>query len=200
MTGYRNIKLIVLGVVLVVIGAVGLTFPFVPFYTSADFSFLNSVASSRVSRSEGSLAPEDKTSRLKISKIGVDMPIFESEDASVLKDGGWVFPGTSTPDKGANSVIFGHRFKYRPPLSNTFYNLDKVINGDRITITWAGEMYEYEISEIKIIEPTDLSILDSTKKDQITLVTCAPLFSTAQRLVVIAERIQTDLQDVLQDR
>ncbi len=117
------------------------------------------------------------------------MPIFESDDADVLVKGGWIFPGTSTPEYASNTVIFGHRFRYLPPVSNTFYALDKIRAGDEIKVSWKGTTYTYRTTEIKIIEPTDFSVLNSTDKATITLITCAPLFSTKQRLVVIAELI-----------
>ena len=90
---------------------------------------------------------------------------------------------------GINPVIFGHRFKYLPPASNTFYNLDKLNVGDEFSVFWKLKEYKYKIREIKIIEPTDFSVLAPSQTKQITLVTCAPLFSAKQRLVVIGELI-----------
>jgi len=192
----KNIKLILLGVLFLFIGIVGFTFPFLPFYVSADFQFLNEIAKEK--NTDGpQLVPVRSTNynsadvkeRLTISKIGVDMPVLKSDDSSVLKKGGWLFPGTSTPDKGGNSVIFGHRFRYKPPISNTFYKLNELKIGDTFSVNWNGEEYIYQITEVKIIEPTDMSVLDQTEKSKITLITCAPLFSTKQRLVVIGELI-----------
>ncbi len=119
--------------------------------------------------------------------IGINMPIFQSENDKVLWKGGWLFG--STPDKGGNSVIFGHRFRYLPPNSNTFYNLDKVNIGDKFTVNWAGKKYIYTVREIKTVEPNDLSVIEPSVKSIVTLVTCTPLFTSNKRLVVIGELI-----------
>ena len=62
--------------------------------------------------------------RLLIPKIGVNAPIVESSNANYgLSKGSWLVPNTSTPDKGGNTVITGHRFKYLPPNNLTFFLL-----------------------------------------------------------------------------
>ena len=130
------------------------------------------------------------TDRLIIPTIDVNMPLFTGTSANILLKGGWVFPGTSTPPNMGNTVVFAHRFRYMPPISNTFYALDKLHIGDVFKITWHGRSYTYSVTESKIIQPTDFSVLARTDQAQITLITCAPLFSSKQRLVVIAQLIQ----------
>jgi sortase (surface protein transpeptidase) len=80
--------------------------------------------------------------RLIISKIGVNAPIVESKNADYgLSRGAWRVPETSTPDKGGNTVITGHRFKYLPPNNLTFYLLDKMEPQDIITVLWQDKEY-----------------------------------------------------------
>ncbi len=203
------------GFIFIAIGLIGLGFPFLSLGFLGEYSFLSSLAKTKdveVQQQQASAnqqfvepgsviatptpvppAPDYALKgikdRLVISNIGVDMPIFHTSDANILWKGGWIFPGTSTPDKGGNTVIFGHRFRYLPPVSNTFFSLNKVKVGDEFQITWQGREYRYRIAEIKTIEPTDVYILNPTSNAQVTLVTCAPLFSTKQRLVVIGTLI-----------
>ena len=48
--------------------------------------------------------------RVIITKIGVNAPIVESKSAEYgLSKGSWRIPESSTPDKGGNTVITGHR-------------------------------------------------------------------------------------------
>lgn len=126
--------------------------------------------------------------RLVIPKIGVDVAIVEgiNEEAALLK-GTWRNPITSDPAKGGNTVISGHRFRYRPPNNTTFYLLDKLSVGDPFIIYWQGVEYDYIVAEKKIVAPTALEILNNTAEPQVTLFTCTPLFTTKQRLVVIGE-------------
>lgn len=130
--------------------------------------------------------------RLYIPKIGVNAPIIESSnEAYGLDKGAWRMPDTSTPDKGGNTVITGHRFKYFPPNNLTFYNLDKLEAGDIITVVWNEQLEYYKVKEIKVVPAEDLSVLNQTQDPVLTLLTCTPLFSTANRLVVVADKLES---------
>ena len=129
--------------------------------------------------------------RLIIKKIGVNAPIVESNSAEYgLSRGAWHLPESSTPDRGGNTIITGHRFKYLPPNNLTFYLFDKLAIGDVIAVIWHGADYVYRIKDIKIVEKTDLSVLDPSAEPIITLFTCHPIYSTEQRLVVIGELVE----------
>ena len=122
--------------------------------------------------------------RLIISKGNINMPVFLGDNEKVLNKGGWLFPTTSRPELGGNSVIFGHRYKYLPPASNTLYNLDKVEVGDEMILIWQGREYKYKVFEKKVIEPTNLSVIQPTSDARLTVITCTPLWTTKQRLVI----------------
>lgn len=129
--------------------------------------------------------------RVIISKIGVNAPIVESTSEQYgLSKGAWRMPQSSTPDKGGNTVITGHRFKYLPPNNLTFYLFHKLVKGDVISVVWQKKNYYYKIKEIKIVKPTDLSILAPTNTPTLTLFTCDPIYSTENRLVIISELIE----------
>lgn len=128
--------------------------------------------------------------QLRLPTIGVAMEVVEGRDAKAsLRKGAWRLPGTSTPDHGGNTVLGGHRWLYRPPSSRTLYHLDKVKIGDPVEVDWKGQTYRYRVREIKVVTPEQVEILEATSDDILTIFTCTPLFSSAQRLVVIAERI-----------
>ena len=127
--------------------------------------------------------------RLVISKIGVDIPIVEGKNEKVLLRGAWRSPWSSTPDKGSNTVLFGHRYLHKPPNPETFFNLDKVAVGDTFTISWTGKTYTYRVYETKVVPPTDISVLAGTNKSIVTLITCTPLYTTKNRLIIKAELV-----------
>ncbi len=129
------------------------------------------------------------TNLLIIPKIGVRIPIVEGKDEKALNRGAWRLPETSTPDKGSNTVITGHRWLYKPPSEKTFYLLDKLEIGDTFKIIWAGKEYNYRVSGVSVVLPTDVWVLNPTTKPVVTLITCTPLFSTEKRLVVKGELI-----------
>lgn len=129
--------------------------------------------------------------RVIIAKIGVNAPIIESENGDyALSRGAWLPPEASTPDKGGNTVITGHRFKYLPPNNLTFYLFHKLEAGDIISIIWRDKNYYYKIKETKIISADDLSILKQTKEPILTMFTCDPIYSQKNRLVVVGELME----------
>ncbi len=136
-------------------------------------------------------APKPKTlaASIVIDKIGVNMPIVEGKDMSVLRKGAWRSPWSSTPDKGGNTVLFGHRYMYLPPHPRTFYSLDKLVVGDTFVVTWGEQKYTYKVVETKVVPPEDISVLHQTEKPTVTLITCTPVFTTKNRLIIRAEMI-----------
>lgn len=128
--------------------------------------------------------------RLIITKIGVNAPIVESKNPAALNQGAWRVPESSTPDQGGNTVITGHRFKYLPPNNLTFYLLDKLEINDLIALRWQNQAYYYRVKETKIVPATEISILEPTAEPTLTLYTCDPIFSEANRLVIVAELIE----------
>lgn len=127
--------------------------------------------------------------RIVISKINVDTKILEGENEDVMlrEEGAWRDPHTSIPGKNGNIVVGGHRFQYLPPNTTTFYNLDKLKNGDEVKIYWDGYEYIYKIYEIFEVNPDAVWIKSQdTEREELTIYTCTPVFSSARRLVVKA--------------
>lgn len=120
---------------------------------------------------------------LVIPQIGVDSPVIEGIGPDALNSGLWRRPHTSTPDKGGNTVLTGHRFLYSSG-PKTFYNLDKMKVGDKFFMYWDGKEYDYEVVDMFIVDPEQIEIEDDTEEPLLTLYTCTPLWTAKQRLVV----------------
>jgi LPXTG-site transpeptidase (sortase) family protein len=129
------------------------------------------------------------TNMLVIPKIGVDSPVVDGLGSEALNKGVWRRPQSSTPDKGGNTVITGHRFLYASG-PKTFYHLDKVALGDKFIIFWEGKEYNYEVIDIFTVTPNQVEIEDNTVEPIVTLYTCTPLWSASLRLVIRAKLIQ----------
>ncbi|MDD3661718.1 MAG: class E sortase [Candidatus Dojkabacteria bacterium] len=135
-----------------------------------------------------------------IPVIGLDVQIVEGADDEALERGAWRRPATSTPDKGGNTVITGHRFKYLPPSNLTFYHLDKVKEGDLIIVYWNGLRYDYSVVDIFVVEPTQIEVEAPTDEPRLTLYTCTPLWTASKRLVIVAEPfIQSEAEEGMED-
>jgi sortase A len=123
---------------------------------------------------------------IEIPKIDVDYVVVEGTDTESLKKGPGHYGGTAYPWQNHGAVgIAGHRTTYGAP----FWALDKLEEGDRITLATEYGVYDYRVSSTRIIVPSNGSVLAPTKQPTLVLTTCNPRFSAAQRLVVFADRV-----------
>ncbi len=176
-------RIIITGLVIVFLAAIAIAvYPFLPLLKY-------SLNIDRKTPNEEGLSSVSEQNILIIPKINVKIDIVEGKDETALNNGAWRMPQTSTPDKGSNTVITGHRWKYRPPSEETFYLLDKLEIGDTFQVFWNKKEYDYKVSSISIVVPTDLSVIEPTSSSVATLITCTPLFSTEKRLIVRGELI-----------
>jgi len=124
----------------------------------------------------------------------LDRPILEGpvrDTYKILDQGIWRWPLGSTPDKGGNTVLIGHRFTYTQP-QGVFYFLNKVQMDDQIGLLWNNQKYVYKVTEIKEVPPTETSVQDPTTDARLTMYTCTPLWMPKNRLVVIAELVESE--------
>ena len=127
---------------------------------------------------------------ISIPKIAVRLPIFDQTTEAFLAKGAAYLEGTSFPIGGesTHSVISGHRGLTEAKL---FTDLPDLVKGDRFYIELGeAEIHAYQVDDIKVVEPTDVSSLQIEKgKDYITLVTCTPYMINSHRLLVRGHRV-----------
>ena len=124
-----------------------------------------------------------------IPKINIELPVYHGTDEAVLQIAIGHLEGTSLPvgGKGSHCIVSGHRGL---PSARLFTDIDKLVEGDTFTMTVLNRTVTYEIDQIRIVEPTDLSDLQIEKgKDLCTLVTCTPYGINTHRLLVRGHRI-----------
>jgi sortase A len=130
---------------------------------------------------------EELGTKLYIDSIDVEGNVFQGKDSNSMDKGFWHFPTSAYPGQRGNAVIIAHRYLNIPPAKDTFFNLDKVRKGDSIDVKQNGNEYTYIVSDVRIVEKNDISVLQDTTDHQITLITCTPLWTSHQRLVVIGK-------------
>ncbi|MGH9190252.1 MAG: class E sortase [Acidimicrobiales bacterium] len=129
---------------------------------------------------EGKVETGDSLTRIRIPRLGVDVVVVEGITPSALRAGAGHYPSTSLPCAGGNVAIAGHRTTYGRP----FGNLDQLRAGDTVELTTPLGACSYKLNKDPfIVAPTDLSVLDAGNGKSITLTTCHPKGSAAQRLV-----------------
>ncbi|MBQ8503562.1 MAG: class C sortase [Clostridia bacterium] len=126
---------------------------------------------------------------IEIPSIDVSLPIYHTVSESVLQIAVGHIEWTSLPVGGESThcVLSGHRGL---PSAKLFTNLDKVAVGDIFMINTVGETFTYQVYEILIVEPEEISALAiEPGKDLCTLVTCTPYGVNSHRLLVRGQRI-----------
>lgn len=127
---------------------------------------------------------------IEIPEIKVSLPIYHGTDEGVLQIAVGHLPGSSLPigGMGTHSVVSGHRGL---PSAKLFTNLDELKEGDIFMIRVLDETLTYEVDQIRIVEPDDLTSLEiDPEQDLCTLVTCTPYGVNTHRLLVRGHRIE----------
>jgi sortase A len=126
--------------------------------------------------------PGDAIGRIEIPAIGVKDYVVEGTDVENLRKGPGHYPGTPLPGDAGTVAIAGHRTTYGAP----FRRIDQLHRGQEVAVDMPYDRYVYRVERTKIVEPTDLSVLDRVGHDRLVLSACHPLYSAAQRVVVFA--------------
>lgn len=142
------------------------------------------------------ITSEIKQFGIKIDKIDVLAPVVKDVDGKdkteylkKLKQGVAHFKGTALPDSGKGNVfIFGHSSSASGTgeYSKIFARLDELKKDDEFTVFYQDKEYKYKIADKEIVEATDLSVLEQTKKERLTLMTCWPVGTKDKRLIIVA--------------
>ena len=128
---------------------------------------------------------------IEIPSIRVDLPVYHGIDESVLQVAAGHLEWTSLPVGGESThcVISAHRGL---PSAKLFTNLDELVEGDVFLLRTLDELLTYEVDQILIVEPEDVSALSIEQgKDLCTLVTCTPYGINSHRLLVRGHRVET---------
>jgi len=128
---------------------------------------------------EGAPLPE---ALLRIRRVELEVPVYADTNERNLNRGAGLIAGTAAPDSDGNVAIAAHRDGY-------FRALERVVVGDVLELESLSQQRRYRVTELAIVEPTDMSPLDATDAPAITLVTCYPFYfagAAPQRYIVRA--------------
>ncbi len=151
------------------------------------------------------VAPPDN--RIVIPKIGKNVPIVEVPDRNLIKqdwkalehdiqegllEGVVHYPGTATPGSKGNFFITGHSSFYawtKSKYKDVFALLPEVGVGDRVTVYYDQRKYTYEIVSETTVSPSDTTPLKATADNRITIMTCVPVGTDLNRLILVGKLI-----------
>jgi sortase A len=127
----------------------------------------------------------DVIGELDIPRLQLSVMVFEGDDAGILSQGAGHIPGTALLPHSGNIGIAAHRDTYFRPLRIIRAN-------DVIDLETPAGTTRYTVTEAKIVQPSDVSVLARAPGRDLTLVTCYPFYyvgSAPERFIVHARKI-----------
>ncbi|GIW63053.1 MAG: hypothetical protein KatS3mg090_0879 [Patescibacteria group bacterium] len=149
-------------------------------------------------KADQELYEKPKQDLTKIKEYSLSIPKLDITSAKVIVGGEDLNQGLvhympkSLPGEEGNVVVFGHStlpqlFK-KGDYKSIFTYLHTLQKGDEIIVKVDDHEYTYEVTEMFIINPDQIEILEQVKDESIlTLVTCTPPGTYWKRLVVKAK-------------
>jgi len=119
---------------------------------------------------------------LRIPSIHLEVPVYNNTDDLTLDRGVGRILGTARVGAVGNLGIAGHRDGF-------FRGLKDLTAHDEVDLVLIGRSDAYQVENIQIVNPEDVSVLAPTSAPTLTLVTCFPFYfvgSAPQRYIVTA--------------
>ncbi len=120
--------------------------------------------------------------RIQIPAINVDAPVVQGVGWEQLKKGVGQVIGTANPGENGNMVLSAHNDIF----GEIFRYLDQLKPGDEVIVYTNQRSYTYIVTGWKIVEPTQVEVMDPTPNATATLISCYPYRVDTKRIVVSA--------------
>lgn len=156
----------------------------------------------KVSAADIAVATTNKASakslQLSVPTLGIEAPVVyepSMQDWKIqigLRSGVVHLGPTAVPGQVGNVVIVGHssQVAWAPGgYKFIFTLLNKLKKGDLATVDYQGTRYVYRVTGSEVIDPTNFSVIQPTTDSQLTLITCTPVGTSTNRLVIHAQQI-----------
>ena len=125
----------------------------------------------------------DAIGQIEIPKIGQTYNVIQGDQTAQLQSGPGHYPQTALPGMGQTVGIAGHRTTYLAP----FRFINKLHTGDPIYVTMPYGRFTYIVQYQKIVQPTEVSVVDNVGYDRLVLSACNPIYSASQRIIIFAK-------------
>jgi sortase A len=142
----------------------------------------------------------DPLTRIVMPRLGVDAVVVEGTSPAALRAGAGHYPNTPLPGEQGNVAIAGHRTTYGKP----FNRLDELPVGEEVRLETPLATYTYRVVAAPpdarrpcangacwVTHPSDWGVVAPTDNAMLTLTTCHPKGSAAERLILRAELVKT---------
>ena len=126
--------------------------------------------------------------RMEIPRLGLSAIVVEGTGRTALRRGVGHIPGTALPGEAGNVGLSGHRDTFFRPLKD-------LRTKDEIRFSTLKGDFRYEVESLRVVEPSDVSVLVPSHENVLTLVTCYPCFyigAAPKRFVVRARQVSPE--------
>jgi sortase A len=110
-------------------------------------------------------------------------PVVQGDGWEQLKKGVGQHVGTANPGQKGNMVVSAHNDIF----GELFRDLDQLKPGDEVLVSTATRQWEYRVTGVQLVAPTDVSVMAPTERATLTMISCYPYLVDNQRIVVFAE-------------
>lgn len=124
---------------------------------------------------------------LQLPTLNEILPVNLGSSAANLNSAVAFVDGSSLPNSGGNTIIAGHRGYYGQTL---FLNINQLKAGDLIYLYYSDQQFVYQVIGHRIIGPNDLEALQNRNGAGLTLLTCTPIPSFHDRLLIDANFVE----------
>src|SRR5207237_6741427 len=108
--------------------------------------------------------------KIEIPSLNLSAFVVEGVADGDLHRGPGHYPGTPLPGQAGNAAVAGHRTTYGAP----FFRLDELAPGDPIVITTRQGQFTYYVQTTKAVSPGDVSVVDPTPDNRLTITQGTP--------------------------
>jgi len=122
--------------------------------------------------------------------VQIDIPAIAVQNWPVVQGDGWEqlkkgvgqHISSANPGENGNVVLAGHDDVF----GEVFRNLDKLQPGDQVILYTMQQQFIYRVTETRIVDPSQVDVMNSTSDPTVTLISCYPYMVDKQRIVVFA--------------
>jgi sortase A len=121
--------------------------------------------------------------RLVVPKLAREMVAIDSDWTGLKRAPMVHYRGSPAPGEKGNMLIAFHR-EFKWP------DIDKLKAGDQVQVETPGrQSFTYQVDFVRIVKPSDISLLQPTQGSDLTLITCDPWLQDYNRMLFRAHLV-----------
>jgi sortase A len=159
-------------------------------YVVADARAYQAIEQSRLSTlrpTQGvrAVADGEVIGEMDIPRLGLKTIVAQGQSSRVLRRAVGHLSESAMPGQPGNVTLAGHRDTFFRPLR-------KIQPGDAISFNTADGEFVYQVESTEVVMPSDVAVLQPSRENTLTLVTCFPFYyvgSAPKRFIVRARQI-----------